>query len=251
MAPPRARVSAVAQRPRLGRRAATITKHPLWCAFRKVRARRRSLCGRFFSCPHQLARSAGAPVTRTRAFPGTKERGRKGSGARPEVGKKTSPVPDEVEGGWHGCEEGLEARNQAGQNRTVGAAALGTPGRLLAPPSGQRGAGSRNNASSGASPRGPWSRCSARVCGGTPPQTSQTCSGLLEPRARGCDGPRQPQGRALELGRWKREGPHPIPGPRSLPAQALISWLIRNASFGVYFQNNLCWGTELFGLLSL
>lgn len=82
-------------------------------------------------------------------------------------------------------------------------------------------------------------------------QTSQTCSGLLQPRARGCDGPRQPPGRALELGRWKREGPHPIPGPRSLPAQALISWLIRNASFGVYFQNNVCWGTELFGLLSL
>lgn len=52
-------LSAVAQRPRLGRRAATVTKHSLSCAFHKVRGRVATSVGGDFPVPHNQLVSRG------------------------------------------------------------------------------------------------------------------------------------------------------------------------------------------------
>lgn len=131
---------------------------------------RRTLGGRLCSCPPPSACPAGAPVTRTRTCPGTKERRRKGSGARPEVGKETRLVQDEVEAEWRGSQEGWK-RGGVGDSRE----APGAPWR----PTGPRGFPKQYLQPRG--PAGPLSLCCAGVCGGASPQTSPTGRGLLEP----------------------------------------------------------------------
>lgn len=148
-------LSAVAQRPRLGRRARDCTKHPLSCAFRKVGARVAPSVG---GCsPVPLNRLVPrARLSRGHALaPARKNEEGKGVGAT-RGGEEDAAYADEVEAGRRGSEEGREPGNQAGQSRTVSAAASETPARLLAPPGGQRGReGSRNNTYSLAGQRGP------------------------------------------------------------------------------------------------
>lgn len=133
--------------------------------------------------------------------------------------------------------------------------AMETPARLPAPPGGERGhAGSRNNAPGSAGPRGARAPGRPLVCGLAPPQPTLTRFGLREPSAAGSGRPRRPQGRALGLGAVEEGGrsSHPHTSSRaqvlaSIKAQGLISCLIRYASvsFGVCFQNSLCWGAGL------
>lgn len=185
---------------------------------------RRTLGGRFFSCPPQSACPAGAPVTRTRTCPGTKERRRKGSGARPEVGKKTRLVQDEVEAGWRGSEEGREPGNQAGQSRTVSAAALETPGgswRPLAASGAARVPETIPTASLASGAPKPGLRRGVRRC-----LSSNKPDRLGAPRTRSVLGVVMDRGDPgegrLGLERWRQEGPRPTSGPKSLPARALV-----------------------------
>lgn len=149
-------------------------------------------------------------------------------------------VLGEVEAGWRGCEDGRRPRSKAGGNRTVGAArgdssaASGAPWR----PGGPRGL--PKQCLQPRRPAGLLDQCGSRVCGGAQSQTRLIRAGLLEPRARRCEGPRRRQRTALGQGggSWSAPIPPAAQVPTSFPAQALISWLIRNASvsFGVYFK---------------
>lgn len=168
-------------------------------------------------------------------------------------------VMGEVEAEWRGCEEGRRPRDEAGGNRTVGAArgdssaASGAPWR---PGWATRAPETMPPAAQARGAPGPVrlpDQCGSRVCGGAQSQTRLIRSGLLEPRASWCEGPRRLQRKALGQGggSWKALIPPAAQVPASFPAQALISWLIRNASvsFGVYFQNSVCRVAELFWFL--
>lgn len=106
--------------------------------------------------PPESARPTRALVTRTCARRGANKQGRKGSGARPrwEIRCKLCWVKSRL-GGVGARKAADPAARQAGTGQW--ALRAETPVRLPAPPGGQGGhAGSRNNASSRAGPRGSW-----------------------------------------------------------------------------------------------